>query len=50
MIGIKGREVEPEERALGNLVFLVDVSGSMSRADRLPLVKRSLGFARILFL
>ena len=41
-IGIKGYEPEVEERPDANLVFLVDVSGSMSSPDKLPLVKRSL--------
>jgi len=41
-IGIKGYEVEQEERPAANLVFLVDVSGSMNHPDKLPLVKRSL--------
>lgn len=40
-IGIKGYEVE--KGALNsNLVFLLDVSGSMSSADKLPLVKSSM--------
>ncbi|MEO0529104.1 MAG: von Willebrand factor type A domain-containing protein [Planctomycetota bacterium] len=37
-IGIKGREVQVEKRPLSNLVFLVDVSGSMNHQDKLPLV------------
>ncbi len=41
-IGIKGYEVERDERPDVNLVFLVDVSGSMNHPDKLPLVKRSL--------
>jgi Ca-activated chloride channel homolog len=41
-IALKSREVEREERPAANLVFLVDVSGSMEGPDRLPLVKRSL--------
>ncbi len=41
-IGIKGREVEAEKRPLSNLVFLVDVSGSMSNPEKLPLVKHGL--------
>ena len=39
-IGIKGYEVK--QRAKANLVFLVDVSGSMNEPDKLPLVKQSL--------
>ncbi len=41
-IAIKGREVEAEKRPLSNLVFLVDVSGSMNNPDKLPLVKHGL--------
>ncbi len=39
-IGIKGYEVE--QRLPANLVFLIDVSGSMNRPHKLPLVKASL--------
>ncbi|MYA35924.1 MAG: VWA domain-containing protein [Gammaproteobacteria bacterium] len=41
-IGIKGYEPEATERPPANLVFLVDVSGSMNMWNKLPLVKRSL--------
>ena len=41
-IGIKGRELSTEARPPASLVFLVDVSGSMSSANKLPLVKSSL--------
>jgi Ca-activated chloride channel homolog len=41
-IGIKGKEVSSEERKPANLVFVIDVSGSMAREDRLELVKQSL--------
>lgn len=41
-IGIQGREVAPETTPPRNLVFLVDVSGSMAGPDRLPLVQRGL--------
>jgi len=40
-IGIKGRELH-EDRPPANLVFLVDVSGSMDAPNRLPLVKQGL--------
>ena len=40
-IGIKGKDIGLE-RVPANFVFLVDVSGSMSDANKLPLVKRSL--------
>lgn len=38
-IGIKGREIERKSRPATNLVFLIDVSGSMSSQDKLPLLK-----------
>ncbi len=41
-IGIKGREVARKERPAANLVFLIDVSGSMDTPDKLPLVQQSL--------
>lgn len=41
-IGIRGRELDPAKRPASNLVFLVDVSGSMRPENRLPLLKRSL--------
>jgi Ca-activated chloride channel family protein len=41
-IGIKGYEVPEDKTVRSNLVFLLDVSGSMSEPDKLPLVKRSL--------
>ncbi len=41
-IGIKGREVEADKRPLSNLVFLVDVSGSMNEPNKLPLVVEGL--------
>ena len=41
-IGLKGREVANEKRPASNLVFLLDVSGSMNPAERLPLVKQAM--------
>jgi Ca-activated chloride channel homolog len=41
-IGIQGKKLKKEERKPVCLVFLVDVSGSMQRPDKLGLVKRSL--------
>jgi len=41
-IGLKGREFNESLRPAANLVFLLDVSGSMSQANKLPLVKQSL--------
>ncbi|MCE9610492.1 MAG: von Willebrand factor type A domain-containing protein [Chthoniobacter sp.] len=42
-IGLKGREIAKDKRPASNLVFLIDVSGSMSDANKLPLLKQSLG-------
>ncbi len=42
-IGIKGKEIQIDKRPASNLVFLVDVSGSMNAPKRLPLVKTALG-------
>lgn len=41
-IGIKGREIAAQQRPASNLVFLIDVSGSMQDPRKLPLVKESL--------
>ena len=41
-IGLKGREVAIDARPAANLVFLLDVSGSMSAPNKLPLVKESM--------
>lgn len=41
-VGLQGRRMETRDLPPGNLVFLVDVSGSMSSYDKLPLVKQSL--------
>ena len=41
-IGIKGHDITPAEKPRSNLVFLIDVSGSMMVPDRLPLVKNAL--------
>jgi len=41
-IGIKGYEVPVEDRPPANLVFLIDVSGSMNSPDKLQLLKNSL--------
>ena len=41
-IGIKGKDVAKKERPASNLVFLLDVSGSMNAPNKLPLVKASL--------
>ena len=41
-IGLKGQEIERSERPKANLVFLLDVSGSMSSRNKLPLLKKSM--------
>ncbi len=41
-IGLKGKEIATDKRGPSNLVFLLDVSGSMTPAERLPLVKQSM--------
>lgn len=41
-IGLQGRQIEQAARPPGNLVFLVDVSGSMGAPEKLELVKQSL--------
>ncbi len=41
-IGLKAREVAERSRPDASLTFVIDVSGSMAREDRLELVKRSL--------
>ncbi|HKE96344.1 MAG TPA: von Willebrand factor type A domain-containing protein, partial [Povalibacter sp.] len=40
-VGIKGFEVSASERPAANLVFLIDVSGSMESPDKLPLLKNA---------
>jgi Ca-activated chloride channel family protein len=40
--GLKGREIDLERRQPGNFVFLIDVSGSMEPANKLPLLKQAL--------
>ncbi|MCM8543404.1 MAG: von Willebrand factor type A domain-containing protein [Lentisphaeraceae bacterium] len=44
-IGLQGKEVKVEKRPSSNLVFLIDVSGSMSSSDKLPLLKE--GFQKM---
>ncbi|MEO7098528.1 MAG: VWA domain-containing protein [Luteolibacter sp.] len=41
-VAIKGREIESNKRPASNLVFLIDVSGSMQSPDKLPLLKQSM--------
>lgn len=41
-IGIQGKEIQTDNLPANNLVFLIDVSGSMMSADKLPLLKSGL--------
>jgi Ca-activated chloride channel family protein len=41
-VGLRGYDLQRNERPAANLVFLVDVSGSMNQMDKLPLVQCSL--------
>jgi Ca-activated chloride channel family protein len=41
-VALQGEEIVMDENQSNNLVFLLDVSGSMSDADKLPLLKKSL--------
>lgn len=41
MVGIKAKDIDMSQRKPSNLVFLVDVSGSMEGDDRLGLVQKS---------
>jgi Ca-activated chloride channel family protein len=42
LIGLQGKNIPVENLPASNLVFLIDVSGSMSSENKLPLVKASL--------
>lgn len=42
MIGVQGKDIPEEKTPDSNLVFLVDVSGSMYSQDKLPLVVESI--------
>ncbi|MBR1705227.1 MAG: von Willebrand factor type A domain-containing protein [Bacteroidales bacterium] len=41
-LGIKGRELAADQVPQANFVFLIDISGSMSSTDKLPLLKTGL--------
>ncbi len=41
-VGLKGKEFKRDTRPPCNLVFLLDVSGSMDEPNKLPLVKRAM--------
>ncbi len=40
-VGMKTSEIDMEEAPASNLVFLIDVSGSMSASNKLPLLQKS---------
>lgn len=40
-IGIKGKEIPTDDFPASNLVFLIDVSGSMNTTNKLPLLKKA---------
>ena len=42
LIGLRGRQVQRKRRPASNLVFLLDVSGSMSALNKLPLLRRGM--------
>lgn len=41
-VGLKGLEIDRQQKPAANLVFLLDVSGSMNSRDKLPLVKSAM--------
>ena len=41
-VGMQARKIETQSLPASNLVFLIDVSGSMNESNKLPLVKSSL--------
>lgn len=41
-VGLQGKEIPTDDLPPSNLVFLIDVSGSMSAHNKLPLLKQSL--------
>jgi len=41
-VGLKGKVIDAEKRPASNLVFLLDVSGSMRPANKLPLVRQTM--------
>ncbi|WP_432221977.1 YfbK domain-containing protein [Flavobacterium sp. TMP13] len=41
-IGLQGKDIPTTDLPASNLVFLIDVSGSMSTANKLPLLKQSM--------
>ncbi len=42
VLGINTKDMQPEKRPDSNIVFLIDVSGSMKSANKLPLIQSSM--------
>ena len=42
LVGLQGRRIDQDRTPVRNLVFLLDVSGSMQTPDKLPLVKHGM--------
>jgi len=42
-VGLQGEKIKTDQLPASNLVFLLDVSGSMSSSNKLPLLKKSFG-------
>src|SRR5678815_81194 len=42
LVGLQGRKIPAETLPASNIVFLIDVSGSMDMENKLPLVKSSM--------
>jgi Ca-activated chloride channel family protein len=42
-IGLRGKDIDKDELPASNLVFLIDVSGSMNYPNKLPLLKSAFG-------
>ncbi len=45
-VGLRGKDIDKNELPPSNLVFLIDVSGSMDYPNKLPLLKSAFGTAR----
>lgn len=41
LVGLQAKEIDFKDRPMSNLVFLLDVSGSMMDSDKLPLVQKA---------
>lgn len=41
-IGLQGKIIPTEDLPASNMVFLIDVSGSMGQSNKLPLLKQSM--------